>query len=84
MLSNRESGYGRFDVAIIPQVHTLTGVIMEFKVAKDIPSLEQKATEALQQIEQKKYDVEFATRHVKHIWKYGIAFCGKHVKVLQG
>lgn len=84
VLSNRESGYGRFDVAIIPQVHTLAGVIMEFKVAKDISSLEDKAEEALQQIEQKKYDVEFTTRHVENIWKYGIAFCGKHVKVLQG
>ena len=49
--SNRESGYGRFDLAIFPKRPTLAGVIMELKVAKDENELEQVAETALEQIE---------------------------------
>lgn len=81
--SNRESGYARFDLAVFPLQAGKAGVIMEFKVADSVQQLEAKAQEALQQIECKAYITEFQKRNVQHVWKYGIAFCGKHVKIVQ-
>ena len=82
--SNRESGYGRFDLAIFPKEMGRAGVIMEFKVAADENEMEEKAQEALQQIEDREYVTEFQKRGVKEVWKYGIAFCGKKVCVAKG
>ena len=79
--SNRESGYGRFDLAIFPKEIGKAGVIMEFKVAASENEMEEKAQEALQQIEDREYVAEFQKRGVKEIWKYGIAFCGKKIAV---
>ena len=79
--SNRESGYGRFDLAIFPKETNRAGVIMEFKVAASENEMEEKAQEALQQIEDREYVAEFQKRGVKDIWKYGIAFCGKKIAV---
>ena len=77
--SNRESGYGRFDIAIFPKDTQKAGVILEFKAADKMDSLEEKAGEALQQIQDKQYEVEFAKRDITNLWKYGVAFCGKQV-----
>lgn len=77
--SNRESGYGRFDLALIPTDRRYYGVIMEFKRAADEGQLEDKALEALAQIEELSYIAEFQLRQIEKVWKYGIAFCGKKV-----
>ena len=77
--SNRESGYGRFDLALIPTDRRYYGVIMEFKRAADEGQLEDKALEALAQIEELSYIAEFQQRQIEKVWKYGIAFCGKKV-----
>lgn len=77
--SNKESGYGRFDIAIFPKDTQKAGVILEFKAADKMDSLEEKAGEALQQIQDKQYEVEFAKRDITNLWKYGVAFCGKQV-----
>lgn len=82
VLSNRESGYGRFDLAIFPKDTRKTGVIMEFKVISDASHLVAKAEEALRQIEKQKYATEFTQRNITDVWKYGIAFCGKKVAVV--
>ena len=82
--SNRESGYGRFDLAIFPKDATKSGVIMEFKAAVREDELENKAQDALQQIADKKYDTEFTKRGIRKVWKYGIAFYGKQVCVMRG
>ena len=79
--SNRESGYGRFDIAIFPRDTQKAGVILEFKAADKMDSLEEKADEALQQIQDKQYEAEFAKRDIASLWKYGVAFCGKQVYV---
>ncbi len=81
--SNRESGYGRYDVMIIPKNHTLPGIIIEFKkVRKAInETLEAAADAALAQIEEKQYAVELQKRNITNIIKLGIAFEGKHVLV---
>ena len=78
--SNRESGYGRYDLAIVPKEKGRPGCVLEFKTAETEEKLEQKATEALEQIRQKSYmtDIEDAT---EVIWAYGIVFCGKRVCV---
>ena len=80
--SNRESGYGRYDIAVFPKRQGKPGVLLEFKVAATEEELEKKAQEALQQMEERDYDAEFRARGVRTMHHYGIAFCGKQVKVL--
>ncbi|MFA6527347.1 MAG: AAA family ATPase [Candidatus Babeliales bacterium] len=79
--SNRESGYGRYDVMIIPRDITKLGIILEFKKAgADRPeTLEESAENALKQIIDKQYDVELGSRGIQNILKLGIAFKGKQV-----
>lgn len=80
--SNRESGYGRFDLAIYPKNHKKAGVILEFKASTTESELESKAKEARQQIDDREYITEFEKRGIKQVWKYGIAFCGKKICVV--
>lgn len=84
--SNRESGYGRYDLAAMPQDKCQTGFVLEFKVAGGEDELPDKAQEALQQIKDRDYDAEFHEHGVQEILHYGIAFCGKkvHVKLNEG
>ena len=79
--SNRESGYGRFDLAIFPKDTNKAGVLMEFKATNSEAQLEDKADEALRQIEGRQYGTEFEKRGISKVWKYGIAFCGKQIHV---
>ncbi len=82
--SNRESGYGRFDIAFFPLKDGTPGVILELKSARSEEAMEEKAKEALRQIEEKAYLTEFSRQGVKEVWKYGIAFCGKRIWLEQG
>ena len=82
--SNKESGYGRFDLVFIPKDKDKAGVIMEFKKAQSEDALDAKAEEALKQIEDKEYMTAFAKRGIQKIWKYGIAFCGKKLALVRG
>lgn len=79
--SNRESGYGRFDIALFPKMKELPGVIWEFKSVKDEEKMEAVADEACGQIADKAYEASLRAEGVKSIWGYGIAFCGKKVLV---
>lgn len=81
--SNRESGYGRFDLAMFPQDKTKNGVIMEFKTASSEAELERQAQLALAQIEEKNYLADFKEQGIKIVQRYGIAFWGKHVKLIR-
>ena len=82
--SNRESGYGRFDIAFFPLKTGTPGVVLELKSAKSEEELEEKAKEALRQIEEKAYITELSRQGVGEVWKYGIAFCGKKVWLERG
>lgn len=84
VVSNRESGYGRFDLAMLPKKGELPGVIMEFKAVKEEDELEAAADDALKQIEKKAYVTELEAAGVQPIWRYGIAFCKKRVFVKAG
>ncbi len=77
--SNRESGYGRFDLALIPKSSDGQGVILEFKRAESEAQLQEKAREALKQIEDMDYITELQERQIHKVWKYGIAFYGKRI-----
>lgn len=79
--SNRESGYGRFDIAFFPLASNAPGVLLELKSAKSEEELEEKAMEALRQIEEKSYITELSRQGVKDVWKYGIAFYGKRIAI---
>ncbi|MBR3456786.1 MAG: AAA family ATPase, partial [Selenomonadaceae bacterium] len=82
--SNRESGYGRFDIAFFPLKDGAPGVILELKAAKSEEAMEEKAKEALRRIEEKAYLAELARQGVKETWKYGISFHGKKVWLERG
>lgn len=81
--SNRESGDGRYDIALSPKVNNLPGIIIELKAEKNCNEneLQELAKTALKQINDKKYDTELKLKGVKTIYKYGVAFSGKHVAV---
>ncbi|HEY4532582.1 MAG TPA: AAA family ATPase [Fusobacterium sp.] len=79
--SNRESGYGRYDLLLEPKQKEKTAYLFEFKVAKKEEDLEKKAEEAIAQMEEKHYDVELRERGIGKFLLLGIAFYGKKVKV---
>jgi len=80
--SNGESGYGRFDIQLMPKVKSVPGFIFEFKHAKtDSESLDELAEEALSQIDMQKYDTQMKVHGVANIIKIGIAFRGKRAAV---
>ncbi len=81
--SNRESGDGRYDIALSPKVSNLPGIIIELKAEKNCNEneLQELAKTALKQINDKKYDTELKSKGTKTIYKYGVAFSGKHVAV---
>ena len=82
IISNDESGYGRYDLAMIPIKSNEKAYLMEFKISKTKKGMEEKAQKALKQIDEKKYDTKLKTRGIKNILKIGIAFYGKEVKVV--
>ena len=84
--SNKESGYGRYDVMIIPKDELKPGIIIEFKRIKDTApkTIEQGIKEALEQIEEKRYEVELHEKNIKNIIKLAIVFKGKQVRIIQG
>ena len=83
--SNRESGYGRYDVMLIPRQKNQLAFVLEFKVydAQEELKLEDTVQSALVQIEEKHYDTELIERGISKskIRHYGFAFEGKKVLI---
>ncbi|MDY4011194.1 MAG: AAA family ATPase [Fusobacterium gastrosuis] len=78
--SNKEIGFGRYDIVLEPKNSNDIAYIFEFKVAKSSEELERKVNEALEQIKSQKYDVDLKEKGYS-ILNIGMAFCGKEVKV---
>jgi hypothetical protein len=81
--SNRESGYGRYDISIIPRDPRKIGYVIEFKTidTEEGETMESAVKSALKQIEAKKYETELIERGIANIKKLAIVFSGKEVFV---
>ena len=83
--SNRESGYGRYDVMLIPKSREKDAIVMEFKVydEDEEKGLSESVAAALKQIDEKNYDAELLSLGMEkeRIRHYGFAFEGKKVLI---
>ena len=79
--SNGERGHGRYDAMLIPLDKIKPAYVFEFKVSKTIKGLNAKAEEALTQIKEKQYDAGLKELGISKVYRIGIAFKGKNVKV---
>lgn len=81
--SNRESGFGRYDVMLIPNNKQQLGIIIEFKTVRgEHQDLQIAAQEALTQINDRRYDQSLYAQGIRRILKLGLAFRGKSVAML--
>ena len=87
--SNRESGVGRYDIAIIPKDTLKPAIILEIKSVtpsklskrKSATVLQKEAQTALAQIDSNQYTTELVQRGITNIVKIGLAFAGKEFRV---
>ena len=79
--SNRESGFGRYDIMIIPGDVSKLGYVIEFKKVRKRETAESAVELALKQIEDKQYETELIERGITNIKKLAIVFSGKDVLV---
>ena len=77
--SNRESGYGRYDVMLKPKVKNIPAYIIEFKLVEDDNNFGKAIAKAFNQIEEMKYEVSL--KEYDKIIKMAVVFKGKKVKI---
>ncbi len=87
VLSNREAGHGRYDLALMPRKIGQPGFVFEFKHGKasgsedPLEALQGMANQALAQIEQQDYLAPFRDAGITRVWRIGIGWGAKRVAV---
>jgi Predicted AAA-ATPase/PD-(D/E)XK nuclease superfamily len=83
LTSNREAGYGRYDICLTPKSPADRGIVIEIKApeADTEETIQDALASAVQQLEQKKYDKALEAAGVSSILRIAIAVQGKAVKV---
>lgn len=83
IISNRESGLGRYDLSLIPKDSSSPGIIMEFKSIRINSkfTLEDGMKKAIDQLNKKLYDTELKNRGIQNIIKLALVFKGKEVLI---
>lgn len=81
--SNRESGDGRYDISLFPREKKYPGIIIELKWRSGLEQneLEALSKQALNQIDEMRYDMELKEEGIENVMKLGIAFSGKKVVI---
>ena len=79
--SNQESGFGRYDLTLLPRGKDAQGIILEFKVAEKETELQSQADAGLAQIKDKKYTSVFAQHGINTALLIGLAFHGKKLEM---
>ena len=77
--SNRESGYGRYDVLLCPKDPSRHGIVIEFKRVYQDEAPDDVLEEALQQIQERRYATELEAAGIQQIITLAIAFQGKRL-----
>ena len=84
VVSNRESGNGRFDLVVKQRSKWHYAAILEFKIVDKFNQMLKACDEALQQIEDKDYEASLRDEQYENIAKLGICFCQKGCRVKSG
>ena len=84
VVSNRESGNGRFDLVVKQRSKWHYAAILEFKIVDEFNKMLKACDEALQQIEDKDYEASLRDEQYENIAKLGICFCQKRCRVKSG
>ncbi|MCP4398523.1 MAG: hypothetical protein GY801_14655 [bacterium] len=82
--TNRESGYGRYDIMLTPKETEKQGIILEFKQVFENETLQTVLERALQQIRDKRYATDLEAAGVTDILQLAVAFRGKELWVKEG
>ena len=84
VVSNRESGNGRFDLVVKQRSRWHHAAILEFKVVEKYNQMTKACEDALRQIEEKDYEASLRDEQYENIAKLGICFCQKRCRVRSG
>ena len=84
VVSNRESGNGRFDLIVKQRSKWHYAAILEFKIVDKFNQMLKACDEALKQIEDKDYEASLRDEQYENIAKLGICFCQKRCRVKSG
>ncbi|MCP4155040.1 MAG: AAA family ATPase, partial [bacterium] len=82
--SNRESGYGRYDIMLIPGDTSKLGFIIEFKKVRKKETVKSALKAALKQIDDREYETELRDLGITNVKKLAIVFKGKDVTIKEG
>ena len=84
VVSNRESGNGRFDLVVKQRSKWNYAAILEFKIVDKYNQMTKACEDDLKQIEEKDYEASLRDEQYENIAKLGICFCQKRCRVKSG